>query len=201
MTERRTEFGLLSKSLSDCEASLDITKNKVRDTEECIVLAQSFSGSLQTDVVDKFEDLLTRAVRQVFGRDYTVHLVFEAKGNSFWADFHVTLPSGRRVTLSHGEGGGLKDLCSVLIRMLYLILDPTCPSRVVFLDENLSNLDSWRSPGGLTMLARIMSELGVQALWITHSDAVRSGEVSIPGARVLRMSMSDNVSACTGGPQ
>lgn len=159
-------------------------------------MTQAFSGSIQTEVIKQFEDLLTRAIRQIFGRDYQIEIEFQTKGNSFWADFHVRLPSGRRVSLSNGEGGGLKDLAAVLNRILYLVLDPTQPARIVFMDENLANMDGWRSPYSFQLLVKIMHELKIQAIWISHNETIRSGEIGLEGARVLRMSMEGDRTTC-----
>lgn len=192
VTARRAELSVLEGDMAKATAALDETRAAATMAGDAILLGQSFSGSIQTGVIGQFEDLLTRAIRQIFGRDYEVHIEIAAKGNSLWADFRITLPNGNIVSLTDGEGGGLKDIVAVMSRILYLVLDPTQPARIMFLDENLKHLDGWRSPAAFPIIIKIARELGIQIVWITHSPAVvqDGGELGIDG--VYRFSLVDD---------
>ena len=196
LISRRAEHGLLSKSLEECSSLLSNEAGRATLLSDSIIMAQTFSGSIQTGVIKQFESLLTRAIRQIFGRDYVIDIEFQTKGNSFWADFYVTLPNGRRVSLSNGEGGGLKDLCSVLNRILYLVIDPTQPAKIVFLDENLADMDEWRSPQTFQLLVKIMTDLGLQAIWVTHNESVSSGNAALEDARIIKMHLENDKTVC-----
>ena len=76
------------------------------------------------------------------------------------------------VSMEDGEGGGMKDVIAVLNRILYLVLDPTRPAKILMLDENLKALDSWRAPSTFPIITKMARELGIQVVWITHSAPV-----------------------------
>jgi hypothetical protein len=178
--------------LKNCSERLESARDAAQLAGDCVMLTQSFSGSIQTGVIKQFEDLLTRAIRQIFGRDYSITIEFQNKGNSLWADFLVKLPSGRLVSISNGEGGGMKDLVGVLNRILYLVIDPTQPARIVFMDENMADMDEWRSPFSFQFLVRVMRELGIQCIWITHNESVSSGDLAIDGAKIYKLAIEND---------
>ena len=180
---------VLLQTLSELEARALSSQQEAQRLGDGISLIQGFSAGIQTDVIRRFEDLVTQAVREVLGRDYTVSIDYQAKANSFWADFYITLPNGKKVNLANGEGGGFGDLCAIMNRILYLVLDPTNPAKILFIDEPISALDEWRSPSAIPLIMRIATGLGIQVLFITHNEKFSSGEVDVAGARVIRFSL------------
>jgi hypothetical protein len=156
----------------------DLAEKKVKDMNarqqsisDGIILVQRFAEGIQSGVVQKFEDLLTRGVRQIFQKDYTVSIEFATSGNTLNADFFMTLPDGKKVNLAKGEGGGMRDLVAVLQRILYIILEPSHPAKVIFFDENLKAMDSGRSPAAFTFIKELCVQLQIQVVFITHSQA------------------------------
>lgn len=159
--------------------------DKQKRVSECIILVQRFSEGIQTGVVHRFEDLLTRGVRQIFGKEYKVTIEFATSGNTLNADFFMTLPDGKKVSLANGEGGGMRDLVSVLQRILYVVLEPTRPARILFLDENLKALDVGRAPAAFTFIKELCRELDIQVVFVTHQQAAT--EIDSDGMRVVAL--------------
>lgn len=158
---------------------------KQRNVSDAILITQKLSEGLQTGVVKRFEDLLTRGVRQIFQKEYTVLIEFSTSGNTLNADFFITLPDGKKVNLAKGEGGGLRDLVAVLQRILYLILEPSRPARILFLDENMKALDVGRAPAAFYFIVKLCKELDIQIIFITHQQAAIDREMD--GMRVVRL--------------
>lgn len=180
------EENMLKAELTAKRLRLDEATKAVTDLGDGIDVVQKFSEGLKTDVIQRFEDLLTRGMREIFQKNYTISIDFVSKGNGVSADFYVTLPDGKKVNLAKGEGGGLRDLVGVLQRILYLILEPSRPAKILFLDEDLSFLDSGRMPSAFRFLHGLTSELGIQVIWISHAEAVRSMEDS-EGISIIRL--------------
>jgi hypothetical protein len=193
VTSRRAELGILEGDLGRRSGEHDSLKAKSVELGDAITLVQNFAGGIQSGVVSRFGDLVTDAVREIYGRDYTVTIDFQAKGNSVWADFVVQLPDGKKVSLTEGEGGGLRDLVAVLCRILYLVLDPTVPARFMVLDESLKALDVWRSPHAFSVITKVAKDVGIQAIWVSHSAAVLSDGGSIGMDKVYRFSNPDGI--------
>ena len=158
---------------------------------DSVKLMQIFSGGIRTGVIQKFEELITNAIREIYGRDYSISIEFDdTKSGSIWAEFFVILPNGKKVNLAK-EGGGLRDVVSVLSRVLYLMMDPSQPARFLVFDENLKNLDEWRSPNGIRLIFKVIRELGIQSIFITHKEVVSSGRIDLPDAKMYRFLLED----------
>lgn len=196
VARRMGEQKILQEQVIGLNKESKEAKAESQQLGDSIKLVQVFSGGIRTGVIDKFEELMTNAVREIYGRDYSITIEFEAKGGSFWADFFIILPSGKKVNLAK-EGGGLRDIVSVLARILYLMMDPSRPAKILVFDENLSNLDEWRSPDGIRLIFKVIKELGIQSIFITHKEAISSGKVELPDARMYRFRLTeDDKTAC-----
>lgn len=196
LTLKRGELNDLMRTRKKTEIDMSDAKESFTTISDGIVIVQQFSGQIQTGIIDKFEDLLNRGIRQIFGRDYTIDIEFQAKANSFWADFYVTLPNGKRINMQT-EGGGLKEVAAILMRILYIMLEPTQPAKFMILDESLASIDEWRAPDAIKFITFILTELGIQTIWITHNQSISSGDVVIPGMSVLQVSLNGDESVIT----
>ena len=174
LIRRRANLQSLKALIDGEEMDLEEHAREVENLTDSIAVTQNYSNSIRMDVVTKFEELITSGVREVFNKDYRVSIEFSNPGNSYHAEFYVYLPDGKKVNLVAGEGGGLRDFISVLQRILYVILEPAKPSRVIFLDECLKALDSARSVTAFRFLSELTKELDVQVIMITHSAAAVS---------------------------
>lgn len=139
-----------------------------------ILVVQDFANSMQSDIIGKFENLITKGVKEIFDKDYRIKIEHKRHGNIIHADFYVYLPNKKKVNLYEGEGGGLRDFISVLQRILYLILEPNKVSKMLFLDENLKHLDSDRAVLAFKFICKLLKQLDVQTIFITHSSAAKS---------------------------
>jgi DNA repair exonuclease SbcCD ATPase subunit len=183
---RRANKESLERMVASYRADADALQASIQTLGDSVTLMQAFSGTLRSDVVQKFEGLLTKGVRQIFNKDYQISIEFSNSGNSVYADFYITLPDGKKVTLANGEGGGLRDFVSVLQRILYIILEPSRPSKVLFLDECFKALDAGRAPGAFRFISELCRELDIQVVFITHSPAAKD-LVGNPGVSVLEV--------------
>jgi hypothetical protein len=188
---RRTEHDVLKAQKDVMEKNASALRVISQGLSDGVLLVQKFGSGIQTDVISRFEDLINRGIRQIFKRDYVVDIEFQAKANSFYADFYVTLPNGRRINLEHGEGGGLKHLAAILKRVLYLVLEPSQPAKILFFDENLKDLDVWRYTDGFKFIMGIARELGIQIIWVTHNQDICSGDFDIEDTKVLQFNLED----------
>ena len=172
LAKKMAEEDMLKAELASKNLLLDDATKAVTLASDTIAITQRFSDGLQTGVIQKFEDLLTRGVREIFDKDYAIKIELQAKGNGVTAEFYAILPDGKKVSLAKGEGGGLKDLVGILQRVLYLILEPSHPAKILCLDEAGKYIDSTRSPAAFAFIANLCRELGVQVICISHADAV-----------------------------
>lgn len=187
---RKTQSDMLEAQAKSKIAVAEAAQKEMAEIADSVALVQAFAGQIQTGIIERFEDLINRGIREIFKEDYKVQVVFEAKSNSFWADLYITLPGGNRVPMSK-QGGGMKHLAAVLSRILYIVLDPTQPAKFMLLDETMKDLDEWRYPEGFRFIMDVATQLGIQVVWTTHSPVVSSKQLDIPGAVVMRFDIHD----------
>jgi hypothetical protein len=185
ITKRMAEEAMLKAELTAKRLRMDEAAKAVTMLGDAVSITQKFSDGIQSGVVQRFEDLLTRGVREIFDKDYAIKIELTAKGNGVSAEFYAILPDGKKVSLSRGEGGGLKDLVGILQRVLYVILEPSHPAKLICLDEAGKYIDATRGPAAFSFIANLCKELGVQVIWITHADAIKNMDDA--GIRVIRI--------------
>jgi len=160
---------MLSRNIVDIK---NLIKSKESDVEmivKSINVMQEFYSNLQTDVVFKFENLITEGIKEVFDSDCKFEIEFKKENNNVSAEFYINI-GNKKIILNEGEGGGIKDFISVLFRIIYLILDRNNKSRIIFLDENLKHLDKERSHKALKFIHNLCKQLNIQVFFITHLD-------------------------------
>ena len=192
LIRRRANRDAIFNVLASEQTNIKDLKDKVQQLGDGITLVQTFATTLQSDVVHKFEDLLTRGVRAVFQEDVKIIIEFSSSANNVNADFMAVLPDGKKINIAV-DGGGLRDLVGVLMRLLYLVLEPTMPSKIMLLDESFKALDANRAAIAFKFIADVARELGIQCVWITHAGAARAMS-EVDGASVLEISKVDGVS-------
>lgn len=189
LNKKSAERWALQGMMAEKQATAEDMAKDVQGIADCVATTQKFSESIQSGIIGKFEDLLTRGVREIFDKDYKVKIEFSAPGNTLSAEFYVILPDGKMVNMAKGEGGGLRDLVAVLQRILYLILEPSQPAKVIFMDEALKFLDVDRAPLAFSFLKDLCSELGIQAIWVSHHRAI--AELEGQGVKMIGIGARD----------
>jgi hypothetical protein len=159
------------RTLSEKEKELNNITEKILILTQSIEILQDFHLNLEVSVIKKFEELITKGIQEIFGKQYKFIIEFKNENIGTSADFYVKIPENDKIiNLTSGEGGGIKDFVSVLIRMLYLILEPSKPARILFLDENLKHLDRERAIKALKFIKELAEKLYIQVIFITHLD-------------------------------
>lgn len=160
---------MLIRNIDDKKNHIKTKESDIEMLIKSITIVQDFYSNLQTDVVFKFENLITEGIREVFDSNSKFEIEFKKENNNVSAEFYINI-GNKKIILNDGEGGGIKDFISVLFRIVYLILDRNNKSRVIFLDENLKHLDKERSHKALKFIHNLCSQLNIQVFFITHLD-------------------------------
>ena len=135
--ELRQEEHELNK-LSQAEALL-------RDAQEqnikALKVLQQAAKLAQAQTATKLSGIVTKAIRSVLDKPYVFHLEFVERRGVTECDIYVTL-SGNRASILGATGGGLADVCSLALKVAYLLLSKN--DRVLFLDECSRHVNSPR---------------------------------------------------------
>ncbi len=154
--------------LDEINSKLNELTNKEKDVDQALVHIQNINLSLKDDIIKKFESLITEGIKEVFEEDYKIKIEMKKSAFKIIANINIILPNGKEVDIYEGEGGGIKDFVSVLMRIIYFILESEKRSPIIFLDENLKHLDSERALKAIEFIKKITEKFGITVVFITH---------------------------------
>jgi DNA repair exonuclease SbcCD ATPase subunit len=176
---------MYNRTLEQKEKELKEINEKISALTQSIDILQDFHLNLEIGIIKKFEELITKGIQEIFGKEYKFIIEFKNESFGTSADFYIKIPeSDKVINLASGEGGGIKDFISVLIRMLYLILEPSKPAKILFLDENLKHLDRERAIKALKFIKELAEKLNIQIVFITHLDV---NDYDIEGINIIKI--------------
>jgi len=147
-------------------------KKKIELLDKSVIILKKFNSTIGKEIIQKFEELITKGIREIFEKDYKFIIDLDFNNSvAPTAEFLIKIPDKDKIiNISKGEGGGIRDFVSVLIRILYLILEPTKPAKILFLDENLKHLDRIRAIKAIKFIKELSEKLNIQIIFITHLD-------------------------------
>jgi DNA repair exonuclease SbcCD ATPase subunit len=176
---------MYKRTLEQKEKELKEIEEKISALTQSIDILQDFHLNLEIGIIKKFEELVTKGIQEIFGKQYKFIIEFKNENIGTSADFYIKIPeSDKIINLASGEGGGIKDFISVLIRMLYLILEPSKPAKILFLDENLKHLDRERAIKALKFIKELAEKLNIQVVFITHLDV---NDYDVDGINIIKI--------------
>lgn len=170
LTKLKAYTEMYRNKIDEYKAKISDLEQKIAMLDTSIQHIQSIGLTLKNDIVLKFEELITEALREVFEDNYKFKINFSKKLGRMNADFYIQLPDGKIVDIYNGEGGGVKDFVALLIRILYFELDKNKRTPVMFLDENLKFLDKERAIKAINFIKKLCNKLNIQVLFITHQQ-------------------------------
>ena len=176
---------MYKRTLEQKEKELKEIEEKISALTQSIDILQDFHLNLEIGIIKKFEELVTKGIQEIFGKQYKFIIEFKNENIGTSADFYIKIPENDKIiNLASGEGGGIKDFISVLIRMLYLILEPSKPAKILFLDENLKHLDRERAIKALKFIKELAEKLNIQVVFITHLDV---NDYDVDGINIIKI--------------
>ena len=136
---------------------LSLTRASLREAQEqnikALKVLQQAAKLAQVETASKLSGIVTRAIRSVLEKPYEFHLEFVERRGSTECDIFVTL-YGNRASILGSTGGGLADVCSLALKVAYILLGNN--DRVLFLDECSRHVNS---PGQRRLFANVIRTL------------------------------------------
>ncbi|RUM43546.1 MAG: hypothetical protein DSY80_05440 [Desulfocapsa sp.] len=125
--------------------TLSLAYASLRESQEenikALKILQQAAKLAQAQTAAKLSGIVTKAIRAVLNKPYEFHLEFVERRGATECDIFVTL-HGNRASILGATGGGLADVCSLALKVAYLLLSKN--DRVLFLDECSRHVNSPR---------------------------------------------------------
>ena len=159
------------------QKDLDKLKSRQGDIEHNLALyskanelLQIISGVIQTKTKDYFGDLVTKALRAVFEKEYTFDIDFRISRNKLEAKFIVE-DEGFKGDPRRAKGGGITELIGESLRMAVLQRYTPKIDGPILLDERFKNIsEEYKSAIGY-LLKKMSRNFGRQFIFVSH-DAI-----------------------------
>jgi DNA repair exonuclease SbcCD ATPase subunit len=123
----------------------------------------------------KIEDVVSEALRLIYGPEYKVELTYSVKNNRSSLSIEMVRDTAKGAVRREigGFGGGVADTISVPMRLMVL-LGAKQNSKICVLDECYKHVDGERIELVAEFLKALSSKLGMQILMCTHHEVIKS---------------------------
>lgn len=165
------------RCLAEESASLEGHETHAAAAEEARAMIQETAEAVQRRAHLRISTIVTRCLKAVFGEDaYEFGIEFEQKRGRTEANLHLVRNS-ERVDPVGAVGGGVVDVCSFALRLACLVLSRPPRRKLLVLDEPAKHLSREYRPAFRGVMEALSEELGVQIIFVTHSEELVTGRV------------------------
>lgn len=138
----------------------------INETRSLIILA---SQATQNKLENHLSDIVTLALKTVFGDSYSFKIKFVQRRNTTEADL-ILVENGRETNPIYSDGFGLCDVISLALRIGYWKLQNS--RNVIIWDEPLRFLSKDLHDLVSVMIKQISEKLNLQFIIITHNTSL-----------------------------
>jgi len=157
--------------------------------QECSVLLQKLEDNLKTTIVDQIEIIMTQALNEVLENpNLKFKVIYEAKRNVIGVEFKIyDLANGSTFDILNSFGGGIADLVSVVLRIVFLHYSGL--EKILVLDESGKFISNNYQGNFSKFLKTIAEKLDMQIILVSHKK-----EVSECCNRIIEVEKINNIS-------
>ena len=164
--------GQRDQILNDLNEVEEIIKGLTKQSiycEEAQLIIQNIAQQTQAQLEYKVSELVTLAMSAVFEDPYELKIEFVQRRNRTECDiwFHR---HGNFINPMSASGGGAVDIAAFALRIALWSLAQPRTREVLILDEPMRFLSKLLQPQAGTIIKEISSKLGLQIIYVTHSE-------------------------------
>jgi DNA repair exonuclease SbcCD ATPase subunit len=174
LTRKQNENALLQRQIDENEKRMLECAEKLGVVKDSILFLEELANSRRGAMKGKIEDVVSEALRLIYGTDYRVELSYAVKNNRSALTIEMVrkTPQGDVRREIGGFGGGVADTISVPLRLMVL-LGSKQAARICVLDECYKHVDAERIELVAEFLQTLSNKLHMQILMCTHHDIIR----------------------------
>jgi len=174
LTRKRHENALLRRQMKEFEDRILASAEKLGIVKQATQFLEEVSSSRRGVMKHRIEEVVTEALKLIYGVDYRVELTYTVKNNRSCLDIQMvrTTTQGEVRREIGGFGGGVADSISVPLRLMVL-LGSKQVARICVLDECYKHMDVERIELVAEFLKTLTDKLGMQVIICTHHAVIR----------------------------
>jgi hypothetical protein len=173
LARKQAENALMQRQIDDMVAKMQSAAKTLVLGQEALQFLEDVANSRRGAMRGRIEEIVTEALRVVYGPDYGVELIYDVKNNRSFMEIRLVVKTalGEVKRTMEGFGGGVSDTISIPLRLLVLMgsrkTDLVCWLYEAYKHVGLDQIES---------VARFLSEisrmLGVQIIMNSHHDVM-----------------------------
>jgi hypothetical protein len=182
------------EKLSELNVQLD-------DLEQAGAFLRVVSDWSRRKSIGRIEDTVNSALSQIFSpREMKLKIEFDTKASRVNANLYMSGESGELEDIMNGRGGGVRDIVSVLLRIMFKKMVHPPLSGPIVLDESLRFLNSIDEQSDYVVRTyRFLKEIALsfddQMIIVTSADSVaKHGRVMDSVDKMFRVRLVNGVS-------
>jgi DNA repair exonuclease SbcCD ATPase subunit len=159
----------LLEAIKSNQDNLKTLEDKIELYNSSNEILQTVSVLLQEKAKYYFNDLISKALKFIFDKDYQFEIDFKISRNVLVCEFNIKsdITSGDPKLMS---GGGVVDVISEALRIAVLELYNPRIEGPIILDERLKMLSSDYVANAAQFLSKVSEEFNRQIIFITHQE-------------------------------
>lgn len=150
----------------------DETVRLLEDAESARTYIQTVAQLTQEELQHHVSDLVTLALRSVFGDEYEFVVRFVTKRGRTEADLILRRGDEEIEDVMGSVGGGVVDVVAFALRLTMWTLRRPKTRPIMVMDEPFKHLSAGLQPLMAGALKELSKKMGVQMLIVTHEDAL-----------------------------
>jgi ABC-type iron transport system FetAB ATPase subunit len=168
------KLDLLKQGLTSAKAQIiELTDREDLALKSSLFL-QSLSDQTRLQVLDKIAGIVTEALQTVKDKNLVFTMQIVTKANQPTLEMGILDKlSGQTYDIITSFGGGICDIVSLALRVALLVKWQPSLSRVLILDEACKHVAVKDQELLSTFVRKLSEALGVQFIWISHSDILQ----------------------------
>lgn len=175
LTRKQNENALMMRQINDCETKIEQATSKLAIGLEALRFLEDVANSRRGQIKKRIEDIVTEALRMVYGDEYKIEISYSVKNNRSCLDIDLVKSTaiGEIKRDIEGFGGGVADTISVPLRLM-ILFSTKQTDRVVVLDECFKHMDLHRIDRVAEFFRVLAEKLKMQIIMVSHHEALKS---------------------------
>jgi chromosome segregation ATPase len=165
----KTENDLLKRQIEEAEEQMLAIAKQLKIGQEALLFLERVANSRRGAMKGKIEDVVSEALRLLYGPDYSIEMSYSMKNNRSHLEIELVRDADvGEVRRSHGGfGEGCADTISVPMRLMVLI-GSRQTDRICVLDECWKHVDAERVELVGQFIRVLADRLGIQVVLSSH---------------------------------
>ena len=176
----QAENDMINSQMKNNEIKMVELGSKLVIGQEALQFLEDVANSRRGAMKTQIENVVTEALRMIYGDEYRIELSYNVKNNRSFMDIELIrkTPKGDVRRQMDGFGGGVSDTISVPLRLL-VMLGSQQTEKICILDECYKHMDLERIDRVAEFLKEIATRLGMQIIMCSHHEALKQAADSV----------------------